>query len=161
MEVKILNYKFCFKTMKWREEFSIRFDPAKDRWRTILANALVEVSGLKISSVNDAMRVFEAIPSAIIYRIFIIYEGGLPDSRTFKTLGLYQAPEPNRFIQRIQEAEEQREKVMDRVEEAMAAKYGREELREAREQELEMLKNSKGRGLTRATPDNPPSKKSK
>jgi hypothetical protein len=151
VEVKLLNYKFKFHQLRWREEFNIKFDPKKDRLRTILAHALAEVSGIKVNSVEDAERVLMPIPSAVIYRIFVVYKGTLPPARLFKTVGLYKAPEPSRLIKRIQEAEEEREQVMDRVERDMEAKFGRKELQEARQQELEMLKNSRGRGLTRAT----------
>jgi hypothetical protein len=160
VEVRLLNYKFRFQDMRWRKEFNIKFDSAKDHLRTTLATALDEVSGLKIASFNEAMRIFEAIPSTIIYRIFLIYKGGLSEPRLFKTTGLYKAPEPNRFLRRIMEAEESRDTVMDRVEEEMAAKFGRKELRETREQELQMLRNSKGRGLSRAAPDTSPAVKS-
>jgi hypothetical protein len=153
VEVKLLNYKFRFESMRWRREFAIKPDPSKDRFRTLLSHALAEVSGLKITSAADAARVLEAIPSAIIYRIFLIYKGGLPEPRVFKTVGLYRAPEPNRFMKRILEAEQSREEVMDRVEDEMAAKFGRKELREEREREMQMLKNSKGRGLTKPTSD--------
>lgn len=153
VEVRLLNYRFRFVEMKWKKEFGIKFDPAKDRLRTILAHALDEVSGLKVKSIADATRIFEAIPFAVVYRIFLIYTGSLPEPKLFKTMGLYKAPEPNRFMRRIEEAEEQREKVMDRVEEEMAAKFGRKELNEARKLELEMLRKSKGRGLTKPMSD--------
>lgn len=156
VEVKLLNYVFRFRQMKWREEFSIVFESNRDRLRTILAHALDEVSGLKVTSTKEALRVFDAIPSAIVYRIFLIYKGSQPESRIFKTVGLYQAPEPNRFIKKIEEAEQERETIMDRVEQEMAAKFGRKELLEARKRELEMLRNSNARGVTPATPDEAP-----
>lgn len=153
VEVKLLNFKFRFHDMRWRKEFGIKYEANKDRLRTILSHALEEVSGLPINSTEQAMRIFEALPSAIVYRIFLIYKGSLPEPRLFKTVGLYQAPEPNRFVKKIQEAEQEREHIMDRVEQEMEAKFGKQELREAREQELQMLRNSKGRGITRATDD--------
>jgi len=154
VEVKLLNYKFCFRQLRWREEFNIKFDPKKGRLRTILAYALSEVSGIKVGSVEDAERVLTPIPSAVIYRIFVVYKGLLSPARLFKTVGLYKAPEPSRLIKKIQEAEEEREQIMDRVEREMEAKFGRKELQEARQQELEMLRNSQGRGLTKASDDN-------
>lgn len=153
IEIKLLKYTFRFRNMTWRQEFNIKFDAKRDRLKTILSHALDEVSGLKITSPEEAYRVMDAIPGNIVSRIFLIYKGNTSEARMFKTLGLYQAPEPNRFVRTIQKAEQEREKVMDRVEEEMASKFGRKELQEAREQELLMLKNGKGRGLTKPSPD--------
>jgi hypothetical protein len=153
VKVKLLNYDFRFRDLRWRQEFDIKYDEKKDRLRTVLAHALDEVSGIKVGSPAEAERVLDAIPSAVLYRIFVVYKGSLPEPRTFKTLGLYRAPEPSKLIQRIQEAEVERDHIMDRVEREMEAKFGRRELQEAREIERLMLKNSKGRGLTPASPD--------
>ena len=151
-EVKLLQYVFVFHDLKWREEFSIKFGE-KDRLRTILAHALDEVSGIKIESIADAHRVLDAIPSAVIYRIFVLYKGNLKTFRSFTTVGLWRAPEPSKVIKKIEEAEEEREHIMDRVEQEMIAKFGRKELAEARAMELEVLKASPKRNLVRATPD--------
>lgn len=153
VEVKLLSYAFRFRQLRWREEFSIKFDPKKDRLRTILSYAMDEVSGIKVASPEEATRVLDAIPSAIIYRIFLIYKGSLPAPKFFKTVGLYKAPEPNKLIKKIQEAEQERDQIMDRVEREMEAKFGRKELQEARDMERLMIKNSQGRGLTPASPD--------
>ena len=157
IEVKLLNYKFLFRPVFWREEFKADAGPRDgDRLRALLSRALVEVSGLKIASPEDAMRVLKAIPLTVIYRVFLIYKGSLPASRLFKTVGLYKAPEPSRMVRRIQEAEVEREHIMDRVEREMEAKFGRQELLETRRIEQEMLRNSRGRGLTPATPEELP-----
>jgi hypothetical protein len=151
-EVKLLQYAFVFHNLKWREEFNIKFGK-KDRLRTILAHALDEVSGIKVGSVDEAQRVLDAIPSAVIYRIFILYKGNLKTFRSFTTIGLWKAPEPSKLIKKIEEAEEEREHIMDRVEREMEAKFGRKELAEARKMELEVLKASPKRNIIRATPD--------
>src|SRR5258708_26448553 len=104
VEVKLLNYNFLFRPMCWREEFKIESGPDVGRLRSTLAHALVEISGLKVESIADALRVMEAIPSAVLYRIFLIYRGSLPAPRLFKTVGLYHAPEPSRLVKKIQEA---------------------------------------------------------
>jgi hypothetical protein len=157
VEVKLLQYVFVFRDVKWREEFKIDVGPKDDdRLRAVLSRALTEVSGLKISSPEDAMRVLKAIPLTVIYRVFLIYKGSLPASRLFKTVGLYKAPEPSRMVRRIQEAEVERERIMDRVEQEMETKFGRQELLETRRIEQEMLRNSRGRGLTPASPEGLP-----
>ena len=152
VEVKLLQYAFRFRKLSWREEFALKFDPKENKLRTVLAHALTEVSGFPISSVGDAQKVLAPIPSSIIDRVFIIYKGSLNPARTFSTMGLYRAPEPKKFTKKVMEVEKEREKVMDRVENEMAAKFGRQALRETREVENEMIKRSH-RGLSKATPE--------
>ena len=153
IEVKLLNYHFHFKPLKWREEFGIKVNSKKDRLRTILAHALVEISGLKVPSVEEAMKIFNAIPSTIVYRIYLIYQVSIPSPKVFKTMGLYKAPEPSHFIRNIKSEEERRDRVLDRVAREMEAKFGKKEIEEAKRLENLMLKNSKGIGLTPATID--------
>ncbi len=154
VEVKVLKYKFRFRSIHWREDFSIKSDPKIDRRRQVLAHALVEVSGLKVNSIAEAMKVLTAIPISIIDRIFTIYKGSLPAPRVFKTLGLYKAPEPMRFSRRVEKEIRDRETdTFQRAEELLETKYGKQELQETRELERAILKGSKLRGATRATPD--------
>ena len=153
VEVKILKYTFRFRHLPWREEFGIKFEQKDNRLRTVLAYALKEVSGFPISSLEDAKLVLAPIPLTIINRMFVIYKGSLPPPRTFSTMGLYRAPEPRKFTKKVMEAEEEREKTMDRVEQQMEAKFGRKEIQETLDAEKQMIKNSKMRGATRATPD--------
>jgi len=153
VEVKILQYTFRFRRLSWREEFGIKFKQKESRLRTVLAYALKEVSGFPINDLEEAKRVLAPIASPIIDRMFVIYKGSLPAPRAFSTMGLYRAPEPKKFTKKVMEAEEEREKVMDRVEQQMEAKFGRREIQETLEAERQMIKNSKLRGATRATPD--------
>jgi len=154
VEVAVLKYKFRFRTIYWREEFGIKPDPKLDRRRQILAHALAEISGLKINSLKDAIAVFIAIPLSIVDRIFTVYKGSLPAPRIFKTMGLYRAPEPMRYSRRAEkEIREQEDEAFRRAEELLENKYGKEQLRETRELEMAILKGSKLRGATKATPD--------
>lgn len=153
VEINLLNYKFQFRPLSWREEFSMKFEPNKDRLRTILSHALVEVSGLPVKSMVDAMKVLEAIPGTVIYRLFVIYKGSVPPARSFTTLGLYKAPEPNRMVKKFEEAATEEEQTSERFSREMEQRFGRQELEEQREMERLMFKNSKARGVTPATPD--------
>jgi hypothetical protein len=153
VEVKILQYTFRFRQMSWRDEGAIRFEKGGNRLRTILSHALVEVSGLKVGSPQDALKVLRPLPDAVIQRCFILYKGSFPMPRRFSTMGLYKASEPGKFVARIAEVEEQRDKIMDRVEQELESKFGKQELTEQLELERQMAKNSKLRGATRATPD--------
>ena len=153
VEVKLLQYTFHFRKLTWREEFGIKFEPKENRLRTVLAHALADISGYQIKSIDDAKKVLNQIPTSIISRAFIIYKGSLPNEHRFSTLGLYKAPEAAKYQKKIMESEQEREAVMDRVEQEMASKFGTKELMENRRLENQMLRNSKGRGLTPATPD--------
>jgi hypothetical protein len=154
VEVTVLKYQFRFKPIYWREEFGIKPDPKLDRRRQILAHALVEISGLKINDLKEGMSVFAAIPISIIDRIFTVYKGSLPPAQIFKTMGLYRAPEPLKYSRRAEkEIRDQETEAFRRAEELLESKYGAEELRETRELEAAILKGSKLRGATRATPD--------
>ncbi len=158
VEVAVLKYKFWFKPLHWREEFGLKPVPKLDRRRQILAHALVEVSEdkrlKKFNSVDEAIKVFATIPISIIDRIFLVYKGSLPAPRIFKTMGLYKAPEPLRYAHRVEkELRNQEDEAFRRAEELLESKYGKEELRETRELERAILKGSKLRGATPATPD--------
>jgi hypothetical protein len=153
IEIKILQYTFHFRPLSWREEFSIKFDKKESRLRTILACALLEVSGFPVKTKEEAGQVLAPIPTSIISRMFVIYKGSIPPPQAFSTMGLYRAPEPRKFTKKIMEAEEARERVMDRVEQQMEAKFGRQEIEETIAAERLMAKNSKLRGATKATPD--------
>jgi hypothetical protein len=152
VEVKILKYTFHLRPLTWREELGLK--PSKeDRRRLLLALALVEVSGLKVTSTEEALKVMKALPESIIHRVFIVYRGSFPPPRIFTTTGLFKAPEPTHLTQQFEMDEEKHEQIMDKVEAEMQAKFGRKELEESRAIERQMLKNSKMRGLTKSTPD--------
>lgn len=153
VEIKILQYVFRFKPLLWREEFAIKFTPAEDRLRTFLSHALEEVSGVKVSTIADAKRVLAPIPSSVIQRVFVVYKGSMPEPRMFTTVGLYKAPDTKKLAIRFAEAEQETERVMDKVEKEMEQKFGKKELEEARRVEREMAKNSKLRGATKASPE--------
>jgi hypothetical protein len=153
VEVKILQYVFHFRQMLWREETLIKFDKNTNRLRTILSHAMTEVSGIKVDSPGAAMKLLRVLPETVVERVFILYKGSMPNPRRFATVGLYKAPEPGKLVKRMAEVEEQRDQTMDRVEREMEQKFGKQEIRETLEAERQMIKNSKLRGATPATPD--------
>jgi hypothetical protein len=153
VEVKILQYTFRFRQLTWREETSFKFPKEDDRLRTILSYALAEVSGLKVQTQPDAMKVLKALPASVIQRVFILYKGSFPIPRRFATMGLYKAPEPGKMIQRIQEVEEHRDQILDKVERELGSKFDKQDLRDSLEAERIMLRNSKMRGATKPSPE--------
>jgi len=153
VEVKLLQYTFRFRRLSWREEFAIEFDNKENRLKTILAYALTDISGLKINTVDEARRVLATMPPSIIDRVFVIWQGSMPTARIFSTMGLWKAPEAAKYAKRVKLIEEEREQIMDRVESEMEKKFGKKELEEARANERRMMEKGKGRGLTKATPE--------
>lgn len=108
IDVKLLQYKFTFRKLNWREEFSLKFD-GKDARRVILAHALHNISGFPVTSPDEAYRVIEALPVPILHRVFIIYKGGLPPPREFTTLNLYRAPNARSYSEQVAREEAERE----------------------------------------------------
>jgi hypothetical protein len=153
VEVKLLNYKFRFKRLRWREEFSIKFEPKQDPYRVILAYALETISGLPAGSVAEAYRVFEAMPSAIVSRVYKIYKGSLTSPRRFVTAGLYKAPEPSVYVNRVVEDEAKQETEVDKVAQRMESTFGKKELDEAREIDQKIIQASGYRGAVRKDPN--------
>jgi hypothetical protein len=155
VEIKLLKYKFRFRQLAWREEMEVKLDPKKNRLRSILSHALVEVSGLKVDTAEAAMKVLDAMPVSVIQRVFILWRDAAPAPRLFSTVGLYKAPAPNQFVKEFEKVEEQREHIMDMVEQEMEKKFGKKELEEARAIERQMAINSKMRGATKPSSDKP------
>jgi hypothetical protein len=104
VEVKLLKYKFTFRQLAWREEHAIKFE-GKDARRVLLSSALHEISGLAVTSYEEAYRVIEALPVPILNRVFVMYKGGLPNNREFTTLNLYQAAKTLKVESKLDEVE--------------------------------------------------------
>ena len=100
VEVKLLNYKFTFRKLNWREEHAIKFE-GRDARRVLLSSALQDISGLIVTSPTEAYRVIEALPMPILNRVFVMYKGGFPSNREFTTLNLYQAPSPRSYQEQL------------------------------------------------------------
>jgi len=151
VEVKLLNYTFQFKKMRWREHAAIKFEKGKDPQRILLAHALLTVSGIK-PSFEEAMRVMAAIPAPYVDRVFKVWRSSFPPARKFTTSMLYCAPEP------VQLDEGEEDVVHDRSMQEMESKFGSQELAETRELEQRILlaaqrKEGGYRGAVRATED--------
>jgi len=140
IEVILLNYRFKFRRLFWKEEFGLK-PGDRDARRVMLAAALVEVSGLKIKSFAEAWRVMcpEVLPTPILRRVFLIYKGKQPETREFATLNLYKAPEPSAYGERLEAQAEAVEKAADVVIERMEQQFGKKELQEAAEVDRQVL----------------------
>ncbi len=154
IEVQLLNYIFQFRQLTWREKFALKFGK-EDPQKIILAAALDNVSGTK-TTFEEAMRIFQKIPPAVLRRAYIIYRYKLPKARIFSTRDLYKAPEPLTFNRRAVETEQQREDAVDVVRRQMETTFGRQEVAEQAAVEAEILKKSEHRGAIPKDPnDNP------
>jgi len=158
VEVKLLNYTFRFKRMLWREDFAIKFPPNKDPQRVMLGAALLEVSGLKPKDIDEALRVMDAIPAAIVNRVFRICRGSFPPSRRYSVSKLYHAPAPVTYVRKMEEEEDREDVVHDRLVQEMESRFGPKELAETRDIERQIVaaaKRKEGgyRGAVPATKD--------
>ena len=70
----------------------------------MLALALADVSGLAITSPEDARAVVSKIPKTLRSRIWIVYRGNLPEDRYFSSADLYIAPEFQMFNRQLIDA---------------------------------------------------------
>lgn len=151
IEVEYRGYKFRFRRMNWQQEFAIHYTVSRDPFRTYLSAALAEIVEpegrvRQVVSSDAAYKVFAALPRAIVERIHKVYKGSIPLQRRWVTAGLYKAPEHSQWMRNVAKSEGQREELHDRVESAMEAKYGKQEVAEQRELERQILANSNLRG---------------
>jgi hypothetical protein len=158
VEVKLLKYTFQFKRMRWREHAAIKFEKGKDPQRIILANSLLEVSGIKPKNLEESMRIMDAIPAAIVERVFKIWRASFPPARKFTTSKLYCAPEPSQYTKRIELDENDEDAIHDKTIRDMESKFGPQEIAETRNLERQILvaaqrKEGGFRGAVVATED--------
>jgi hypothetical protein len=139
VEVKLLKYTFRFKRMRWQEESKIEFSPKKSPQRIVLAHALLEVAGIKPKTLEEANRVMESIPSAIVERVFKIWKGSFPPARKFTTSKLYCAPEPTQYVRQIEADEREEDDAHDKLVHSMESKFSPQEVAETRELEKQIL----------------------
>jgi hypothetical protein len=148
IEVILTNFRFQFRRLYWKEEFALQAK-GRDERRVLLAAALVEISGLKVNSFDEAYRVLEALPMPILHRVFIIYKGKQPGTRQFTTRNLYKAPNPAAYGTRLAEDAEATEQKADALTKRMEQQFGAKELQEAAEVDRKILQASKFRGAYR------------
>lgn len=145
VEVKLLSYKFQFRRIRWREQAAIHFDKKKDPQRVLLAHALLEVSGIKPKDSAEAVRVMDAIPAAIVTRVFKLWRGSFPPARRFTTSRLYRAPEPSQYSTHIRIDEQEEDFEHDRVVSSMESKFGLQEVAETRDLNQKILSAARRR----------------
>jgi hypothetical protein len=155
VNVKLLRFDFRFKRLQWREEMAIKLSKEENPLRTILAHALVGVSGLQPESLDKAKQVIEAIPEAIAERVWKVYRGSFPAARRFSTANLYQAPEPSEYMNKVVEETVEEETTHDRTIREMEARFGKQEVAEEAELSRQILRAARkeGKRFAPASPD--------
>jgi hypothetical protein len=147
VDIPLNNYTYRFRKLTYVEEFGLGVTGDVALRRATLRKALVGVSGLEIQSPEDAAPIIEALPDPVIYRVWMLYQNGLPEEQFFSTRGLYRAPDPNEIIIRSAEADDRREQVVDKALNALESKFGRTELREEQEHQRMLVANARKRGI--------------
>jgi len=153
VEIKILQYVFVFARLNWREEFSVKFPEKSNPYRVLLSYALQSVSGLPVNSLEEASKIIDSLPNPIMTRVYKVWKGSFPASRKFITASLYKAPEPLEHSKIVEQEERELEQQADSSVAMMEAKFGKNEVYEARKLSERILKASNLAGATPATPE--------
>lgn len=136
VEVRLHSFLYRFRRLNWREEASVRPADGEDFRDAILATALHDISGLKITSLTDARAVIRKVPKTIRTRLWVVYRGNLPDERYFTTGGLYEAPSPQAYNKRLID---DGDADSDPAEAEMLRRFGPAEVHAARQMEQAMV----------------------
>jgi len=96
IEVPLNRFVYRFRPLPWHEEVRIKFAATDDQRKVLLAQALVDISGLRVSPA-DAMRILNELPEALFWRIWVVYRGNLPMDRFFASGPLYEAPDTQTY----------------------------------------------------------------
>jgi hypothetical protein len=99
IEIPLNRYRYHFRQLKWKETTRIKVTAEEGSRRAvmltaqvILAAALVDVSGMNITRA-DARKIFETLPEAVLWKMWVLYQGNLPKERYYTAGGIYTAPE--------------------------------------------------------------------
>jgi hypothetical protein len=144
VEVKLLKYTFLFKRMRWLDDSTIKFE-GRNSQRVVLAHALLKVSGITPKDLQEALRVMDAIPAAIVDRVFRLWRGSFPPARKFTTSNLYKAPDTQQYEAKVEADTNEEEVQHDKLMQEMQSKFGPEEMAEAQELNQHILNAARRR----------------
>jgi hypothetical protein len=150
IEIPLLQHKAHFRPLTWREELRVHYNPKLDPRKVpleTLCAALVDMSGLAITTAEDARKVMTALPHTILRRVWVLYKAGLPKDRFFTTRGLYTAPERDKHNRRLEAEEAERDQITDQATAGLEARFGKEALGDARRMQDILIKKAKQKGL--------------
>lgn len=145
------RFRFRFRRLSWQDEYRISSPTGEDQRKILLSHALVNMSGLPVTSVEDARKVLDQVPPALFWRIWVLYSGNLPADGYYTNSGCLHAPDQRAHQKRVYEDEEATETVADATTRRMEHTLGPKESREARSIEAEIVAAAKRAGsLVRA-----------
>jgi hypothetical protein len=130
VEVTLNSYRYHFRRLTWPEEARLQFSKTEDQRKTIMARALVDVSGMPVTP-EQAMTILKNIPDAVFWRMWVVYRGNLPEDRYYISGGLYEAPDPMTYHQRIYDDGLAVEAVADAASKKIETQFGKAGLDEA------------------------------
>ena len=134
VEIPLSKFVYRFRRLTWQEEARVQIADREDPRLVVLAHALHDISGLPVTSFEDARSVIAKIPGTIRRRIWVLYRGNLPDDRYFSTKGTYQAPDHQAYNKRLIDTGEASGENTE-----IERRHGTEEAQAARELEQRML----------------------
>jgi hypothetical protein len=62
VEIPLNSFKYRFRRLSWEDEFQIKFPAGEDQRLIFLSHALHNVSGMRITSKEDAHTILKQIP---------------------------------------------------------------------------------------------------
>jgi hypothetical protein len=145
IEVPLNSYRYHFRRLTWLEETRLSFSKIDDQRKVILAHAMVDISGMPVTP-EEAMQVLKHIPDALFWRIWIVYRGNLPQERYYTSGGLYEAPDPMAYQQRIYDDGEAVEAVVDAATAKLESKFGKTGVEEAEDISRQMFRQAERAG---------------
>ena len=100
VEVTLNSYRYHFRRLTSAGRPASSSSKTEDQRKTIMARALVDVSGLPLSP-EQALTILKNIPDAVFWRIWVVYRGNLPEDRYYTSGGLYEAPDQMTYRQKF------------------------------------------------------------
>jgi hypothetical protein len=145
IEVPLNSYRYHFRRLVWSEELRLPFVPTEDQRKTVLSQALTDISGLKVT-VSEALEILNKLPDAIFWRIWILYRANLPEERYYTAGGLYEAPDQMAYQKRIQQDDDTVETVADEATTLVQRRFGGAGVEDAENISRQMFRNAQQEG---------------
>ncbi len=145
VEIPLNKFVYRFRRLTWREELQMKFVPKDDQRRVVLATALHNVSGLALSR-SDARKAVQALPEAVLWRVWVLYRADLPADRYYTSGGLYAAPDPNTHRAQIEVEERRADAVTDRAMAEVERQFGGKGVTDAMDISQRMFEQARREG---------------
>jgi hypothetical protein len=101
VEIRLASFLYRFRRLTWREEAGIKPKAGQALGDLLLDLALHDISGLPVSSREEATQVIPENSPALRWRIWVVYRGNQSEDRYFSTKGLYEASDHTAYNKRL------------------------------------------------------------